>query len=175
MRSCNDRQRKFVLALLQQGDDNYTRAAIAAGYTGTKESNVIYVTAYRLAHDPKIQAAIQEEAKRRLNAGLILATSMLVGHVKSADPKVSLKAIEMIMNRGGMHGQSEHKVTVEHTMNEDEMVKSIAMMAQKMGVDPKQLLGEAGYKVPALTDQSNVIEGEFAEVEIDLEGLEDML
>ena len=173
MRSCNDRQRKFVISLLETGNDNYTLAARMAGYSGT--SNTISVTAYRLSHDPKIQAAIQEEAKRRINAGLILATSTLVQHVKSIDAKVSLKAIEMILNRGGLHAQSEHKVTVEHQMSEPELLKSIAVMAQQMGVDPKHLLGEAGYKVPALTDQSNVIEGEFTEADVDLEGLEDVL
>jgi len=176
MRSCNDRQRRFVISLLETGSDNYTLAARMAGYSGT--NNTMSVTAYRLSHDPKIQAAIQEEAKRRLNAGLILATSTLVQHVKNLDAKVSLKAIEMILNRGGLHAQSEHKVTVEHQMNEQETVNAIVMMANKMGVNPAQLLGEAGYKLPALTDQSNVVEGEYTEVatgELDYEGLEDCL
>ena len=170
MRACNDRQRRFVISLLETGSDNYTLAARMAGYSGT--GNTISVTAYRLSHDPKIQAAIQEEAKRRIQAGLILATSTLMVHVKNADAKVSLKAIEMILNRGGIHAQSEHKVTVEHTMNEDEMVRSIQVMAKQMGVDPAKLLGDAGY---ALTDQSNVVEGEFVEVVADYEGLEDVL
>jgi len=178
MRACNSRQRKFVLSLLMSGDDNYTRAARYAGYSNTN-ANVMSVTAHRLSHDPKIQAAIQEESKRRLHAGLVLASSRLVEHIKNPDGKISLKAIEMVMNRAGIHAQSEHKVTVEHQMNEGEQIKSIIMMAEAMGIDPSVMLGSAGYKVPQLEaprqEPMPVIEGEYEEVAANLEGLEDIL
>jgi phage terminase small subunit len=180
MRALTDKQRAFVLSLLAVGDDNFTRAARDAGFTDRGGNGVsIRVTAHRLAHHPKIQEAMQEEARRRLNSGLIMAVSTLATHVRSNDPKVSLKAIEMILNRGGIHAMSEHKVNVEHTMNEDEMVRSIAMMAKKMGVDPSSLLGDAGYKLPQLESPGQVpmevIEGEYEDVTAGLDGLEDVL
>ena len=178
MRACNERQRAFVYNLLEFGDDNFTRAARVAGYSDPGvDSTTIRVTASRLAHDPKIQAAMQEEAKRRLHGGTILAASTLVGLAKNGDPKVQLKAIEMILNRSGMQAMSEHKVTVEHTMNEEDMVKSIQMMAQKMGVDASALLGEAGVKMlpPPRQVPMDVIDADFSEVVSNLEGLDDCL
>lgn len=179
MQKLNERQRLFVLNLMEFGDDNFTRAARAAGYTdtGDPKTTAIRLQAHKLAHDPRIQEAMLEEAKRRLQGGLILAVSTLVTHVRSADPKVALKAAEMLMNRGGIHALSEHKVNVEHTLNEEEMVKSIEMMAQKMGIDPSSLLGDAGVKQlpPPRQVPIDVIDAEFEEVGINLEGLDDVL
>ena len=181
MRACTERQRLFVLNLLEYGDDNFTRAAQAAGYSDPgAHSNTIHSTAYRLAHDPRVQEAYQEESKKRLNSGLILATSSLVQHVKSADAKVSLKAIEMILNRGGLHAQSEHKVTVAHTLTDEEIVANTIMMARAMGIDPALMLGQAGYKMPAIEDHSGqampeVVDAEFEEIKNDLDDLEAIL
>lgn len=168
-----DNQRAFVCALLEHGDNDHTRAAIAAGFTGTP--NTLRVTAHRLAHDERVLAAMHEESVRRLNTGKIMAVSSLLTLARSAaKDSDKLKAIEMILNRTGLHAQSEHKVTVNDVSRTDAaMIDRIKQLAGKMGLDADKLLGEqpGQSKSTALT----VIEAEFTEVEGSSDGLEDVL
>lgn len=135
-----DRQRQFVMALVEYGDINFTQAAIRAGFSPASAS----VTGHRLAHDEGIQAAIREEAHRRLGSAGIAASSFLLSAL--SDPLVQtkdkLKAAEMIFNRIGLPAQSEHKVTVEHTMSDDEKLERIKELAAKHGVSVQSLLGD---------------------------------
>ena len=97
MRRLNPRQREFVMVLLETGTSNMSKATRLAGYTGTDDS--IYVQASRLAHDPKVQEAIREEAGRRLNTGGIMAVSRLLSIAENTtDEKTALKAIEMVQH-----------------------------------------------------------------------------
>ena len=143
MLKLNERQRAFVVAMLDRGGRDNTAAAREAGYGGESTTG-IKVTAFRLAHDPMIQDAIREEAEKRLKAGAIMAVNTLLDIADDAttEKKDRLKAIEMIMNRTGLHATSEHKVNVTHSdPTRDEMVKRITLLAQKNGLDPSKLLG----------------------------------
>lgn len=164
----SDRQRAFVIALLENGDNNHTRAAQDAGFAAGSQ-NSLRVQAHRLAHDPGIQAAMDEEARRRLNSGKIMAVSSLLTLAKSAaKDSDKLKAIEMVLNRTGLPNQSEHKVTVNDVSKTDEeMIARIELLAGKLGIDATKLLGH---------DRPAVIDVEFTEVaEHDATGLEDIL
>jgi len=169
MRALNERQQKFVVALLEFGDANHTRAALAAGYHPGQN---LKTQAYRLSSDPKVQAAIHEVAMGRLHGGKILAVSKLVELIEHPDPKVAHKAAETLMNRTGLHAVSEHNVkTQDVSRTDDAMIARIIQLANKIGVDPNLMLGQAGVK-------GEVIDGEFKEVitvENDSEGLEDLL
>jgi len=160
-----DRQRRFVIALLELGDMNHTRAAAMAGYAGTT-GNAMRVIAHRLFHDDRVQAAIHEEATRRLASGKIMAVSKLLDIANSApEPKDKLKAIGMILNRVGMHEKTEHHVTtMDLSKTDDAMIERIKSLAAKLGLDQRALLGEAG-----------VVDAEFTEVESSTEGIEDIL
>lgn len=138
----SDRQRAFVIACLEFGDLNFTRAAIAAGYGGGHEGSVRNA-AWRLSHDPAIQAAMDEEARRRLNSGKLMAVSTLLTMAHSAaKDSDKLKALEMVLNRTGMPNQSEHKVIVSDVSKTDEeMIARITQLANKLGMDPQKLLG----------------------------------
>lgn len=178
MRRLNPRQREFVMVLLETGTSNMTKAAKLAGYTGTQDS--LYVTASRLAHDPKIQEAIREEAGRRLNTGGIMAVSRLLTIAENTtDEKTALKAIEMVMNRTGLHAVSEHKVQVDHTNGDPvEQIKRVQHLALTLGLDPVKLLGTAGVTmIEDKTEPVDVIDGEFEEAEpaASFDGLEDIL
>jgi phage terminase small subunit len=163
MLALNDRQRAFVVALLETGGANYTKAAMMAGYgTPSSSSASMNVIASRLAHDDRIQAAMLEEAQKRLGANTILCTSTLVniinGELPGCTVKDRTKAIEILLNRTGLHALSEHKVKVEHsTVDDEEALRKIAFLAKRVGIDPSKLLG-MGVATPA------VIEGEFVEV-----------
>lgn len=159
-----DNQRRFVIALLELGNMNHTRAAQMAGYTGG--DNGLRVTAHRLFHDDAVQAAIHEEATRRLSSAKIMAVSKLLEIADTApEPKDRLKAVGMILNRVGMHEKTEHHVTTQDVSKTDEaMVERIKALASRLGLDQRALLGEAG-----------VVDAEFTEVESSTEGIEDIL
>lgn len=165
MRALNPRQQRFIWELLEAGDDNHTRAYLAAGYVAAN-MNVARVGAHRLAHSPSILAAMREEALNRIHAGVIMATSELVqiasGRASGAKISDRLKAISMILNRAGIHEMTEHKVTVEHTADEAGMVARIKALASEMGLDPKKLLG-------------NVVDAEFTVIEPSDGGIADLL
>lgn len=147
MSKLNERQQAFVVAMLDFGGRNNTKAALAAGYA---EGIDLKRTAYRLAHDELIQAAIKEEGQKRLNAGTIMAVNTLLEIADSAsvETKDKLKAVEMILNRTGMHATTEHKVAVTHQdATSDEMIKRIEQLAGKLGVDPQKLLGNCAVDV----------------------------
>lgn len=154
-----DRQRAFVIAMLEFGDGNFTRAALAAGYTGGEQS--VRNRASLLAHDAGVQAAMDEEAFRRLKAGKIMAVSTLLTLAKSAaKDSDKLKAVEMLLNRTGLPNQSEHKVVVSDvSRTDDEMIARITQLAGTLGLDPQKLLGG-----PAPVPEVQAIEGEFVEI-----------
>ena len=161
MRALTERQRLFVLYLLETGSNNHTRAAAFAGYASENE-NALRVTAHRLAHDDKVQAAMHEEAQRRMRASAIMATSRLLEIANNPKHKDQLKAIGMVLNRTGLHEHTEHKVTVEHQMNDAEMVVRIRELCREMDLDPVKLLG------------AKVMDAEF-EVVGSTAGLEDVI
>lgn len=157
MRSlASDQQRRFVTALLTLGDSNFVRAAMLAGYSAP-DRDLLELGAQRLAHDPRVQAAIAEEAKRRLSAGMIAAVSTVLTVLTTA-PKNSdrLKAAEIILNRTGLGEASSQTVHhVHHGESDKGALERIKMLALKLGVDPIKLLGNAGV----------LIEGEAVEVD----------
>lgn len=157
MKRLSERKQAFVVAMIEFGGNNYTRAARAAGYLDTPGSHSIVVTAHKLAHDEYIQAAIKEEGQKRLNASTIMAVKTLldIADDVTAEKKDRLKAAEMILNRTGLHATSEHKVAVTHKdETSDEMIKQIRQLSKNLGIDPKKLLGGV------------VVDAEFEEVPV---------
>lgn len=153
MLALTERQQRFVLACLMTGRDNNAEHARMAGYIGTPAT--IAVTGFRVAHDPKVLAAMLEEATKRMHSGVLLATSRLMHLAANAkEEKDQLKAISMILNRAGLHEKTEHKLTVKHETNEAEMLKQIERMAEFLGVDPKKLTGNVA-----------ILDGEFKVIE----------
>jgi hypothetical protein len=81
------------------------------------------------------------------------------------------KAIEILLNRTGLHALTEHKVKVEHTVDNEEALRKIAFLAKRVGIDPSKLLGTEATIPPTLegdftdvtpcTDQTGSAEDEF--------------
>jgi len=174
----SDRQRLFVIALVDSGGRNATAAYIDAGYT-CANIGVARVGAYRLTHDQSVQDAIREQSFKRMGAAQLAATSLLVEIIQSDDTNVKvgtkLKAAAMILNRTGLHETTEHVVKTERKLNEQEKIDRIIDTAKKLGLDPKALLGQAGIVLDPMktiditpTSPPEHIEGSTA-------GLEDLL
>lgn len=149
-----DKQRAFVIAMLENPSLNLAAACRRAGYAGSEDTMKSY--GHRLAHDPKILAAIQEEAKNRMASGAIYAVSRLLEIISDPSVKASdqLKGIEMLLNRVGMHARTEITQNINHTVTTDkDMITKIENLASQLGLDSKVLLGRA------------TIDAEFVEVE----------
>lgn len=163
MKKLNERQQAFVVAMLEFGGRNHTKAARAAGYDGSDE--VVRVTAHRLAHDTKIQEAIIEEGQKRMIAGGFLAINTLLDICDdiTTEKKDRIKAATEILNRIGLHAKTEHKLAVTHKDETSaEMIKEIQLLSERLGIDPQKLLGN-----------SATVDVEF--VEVDENSLDDIL
>ena len=163
MAALNDRQRAFVGAMLETGGQpgRHSEAARRAGYEGSPD--VVKVAAHRLAHNPKIQAAIREEAERRVHSGAILGASVLVEIAADPQHKDRFKAATRLLDMAGLIVTTQHKVTVEHTGDDTEKIRLAIAMAKRLGIDPKKLLGEAGVSAAEV----DAIDAEFEEVKTD--------
>ena len=157
--------RAFVLAMVEIGGTPQSRAAAMAGYKGTKV--VLDVTASRLAADPKVQDAILEEATARMKSSALLAVSEIVKVLENTSatisPSMKLKAAAMVMHIAGMEPAQEIKVT-HNIQSTQEKIDEVRRLAEEVGIDPRKLLGKAGY----------VVDAEFKVVQ-DKTGLEDVL
>lgn len=71
-------------------------------------------------------------------------------------PRDRLHACEMLLNRGGMPAQTEHKVMVEHKQPK-QILDLASRLAEEIGVDVDKLIGVNRAAAP-------VLEGEFVEV-----------
>jgi phage terminase small subunit len=157
--------RAFVIALLEHGDNNATRAARSAGFKGNDKA--MGVNGCRLMHDDRIIGALQEEAQKRLHSGAVMAVSVLLNLAKNA-PKDSdkLKAVDMILNRIGMAEKTvhQHDVNVRNDSQTDgAMLARIVHLSKTLGIDHTKLIG---HTAPVET-----VDVEYAEVGEDLSDL----
>lgn len=154
MLALNERQRRFVHALMMQARKSNSGAAKLAGYSA-RSGVSLRVAGHRLAHDAKVIAAIREETANRIQSSALMAADVLFDIAN--DPKQAAKerraAAGMLLDRGGF-GPQQH-ISVTKTVNDmtgAAMLDRIKALAAKNGIDPMALLGP------------NTIEAEFTEV-----------
>jgi len=164
MKACNESERRFVIAMLEIGGGNATESAIMAGYGNSRQA--AQVAGSLVQRRPRVQAAIREEADRRLRGSAILAASVLVEIAQDKFHKDRFKAASELLNRSGLMVESVQRHIIEDHRTDSEIEQAILTLAKKHGLDPAKLLGR---KVDA-------IDAEFTEVEQgSAEGLEDIL
>jgi len=164
MLALHPKARMFVIALVEYGGDA-TKAAAHAGYSAN--GNLQSVMACRNMANPKVLAAIREEADKRIRGGALLGASTLIQLTMSADTdSVKLKAAVELLNRTGLSFVQKHEVVHKDERSDRELEAYITMIARKHGLTPASLLGYDPDK--------ETIEGEFEEVN-GSEGLEDLL
>jgi phage terminase small subunit len=153
-------QRGFVIAMLETGGQDHTKAAVLAGFGNNVD--VANVSAARMMRQPKILAAIREEADRRLKSGAILGASVLIEIMQDTRHKDRFKAAQEVLNRAGLMVEQTHRVIHEDHRTDAEVKRSLALLLGKYGVDAAKVLG------------GDVVDAEFSEV-TGAEGLEDLL
>jgi phage terminase small subunit len=160
MRALNERRRRFVLALAENPDWPYGRAAKAAGYgTGMSNDNTLRVIGRRLAQEEQVIEALREETSKRFRVrGAIVTMRGMFAIAQDRTHKDHFRALEWLGNRAGFHEMSEHKITVERTdRTGTAMIERIKYLAEQLGIDPAQLLGANGMSaLPKLIEGSNV-------------------
>lgn len=138
-------QRRFVLGWVRSRGKNGARIARAAGYSDAGEA--AKVKAHYLLRNPRILAALREEADRHLDGIAVLAVLGLGDLINSKNEKTRQVAVDSVLDRTGYGRQSQHKVQVEHT--DARSTTELMALVEKY---------RAGRALPA------PIEGEFKEV-----------
>lgn len=167
MKRLNERQRRFVCALGVYGG-NATRAYLFAGFSANENS--AQALSSRLLAKDYIKDAIREEAERRMDWSTLLVVSGLIelAMPENTDKSSRMKALLALADRNGFHAKSEHLIIHEDRRTTKEIISSIAAIAQRNGLDPKQLLGSA---MPA----QEIVDAQFEEVPAGADGIEDLL
>jgi hypothetical protein len=166
MKGLTPKAKAFVMTLVELGGKNLDQAAAAAGYVGSRQS--LHVMASRLAADPRVQAALIEEAKALARSSSLAAVAVTLDILMdpTADKKTRLSAASRIMNLSSL--EPDKTVNVNHTVEvrptSQEQVDQVIQLAKDTGVDPRKLLGKAGI----------ILDAEFKVMQ-DTTGLEDLL
>jgi len=175
MRKLNDRQKRYVIAwLMEPSSQGHSRAVRIAGY-GNGNSNSERQQAWLLSHNPRVMAAVKEEADRRMKYGAIIAASRLLEFVEDKTHKDSFKATVEMLNRAGLIVETQHRVIVENDDNMLSAIERVKVQAHKLGLDPVMLLGKIGITLDTegnpvnnnAPDRVNAVDAEFTEVEGD--------
>lgn len=151
MRELTPEQRRFVEAYASYGGDD-KRMADAAKEAGIPEPQCKQWAACQL-RSPRVLAAVRDLADRNIRNGALMAANVLLDIAGDRFHKDRMKAAVEILNRAGLIVETQHKVTIEDNRSEAEIKQRITELAEKLGVDPKKLLGK------------NVVDAEFVVVE----------
>lgn len=155
MRALTEKQRGFVMAIIENPGITQGKAAELAGYQNSPGG--MRVTGHLLAHDERVLAAIHEVAGQRMRSSSLMAADVLVQLLGSGDEKVQLKAAGMLLDRVGFGAQQNININQTVTDNSGKAIMDrIRALAQKHGLDENRLLGISGPK--------RTIDAEFTEV-----------
>ena len=134
MAQLTELQRNYIKAMASAPFATSAEWARRAGYSDTGKG--AKVAAFRLRHDPKIEAAVLEHASVLMHRdGPVLAVVTLMEIARDKDHPRRLQAAEAICDRIGLHRLSEHRLMVEHTGESAMQVENIHRMS-----GPQQLL-----------------------------------
>lgn len=157
MSALNERQRGFVMAMIEVPGCSNAEAARRAGYSDVAEG--AKVRGFYLAHSAAIQEAIREEAGKQLNAASLTAAGVLMKLLTddAVEPKDRIKAAGMLLDRSGFG--AAQTINVNKTVTDrtgKAMTDRIKELAAAHGFDPVKLLGG--------NSSAPVLDAEFSEV-----------
>lgn len=144
MAALNERQRAFVEGILN--GMSQTDAYIAAGYSSNTRDSA-RMMASKLAHTKSIQDAILEGGHAFAGARIKQWLKLVEGIAE--DPNQSgvarLKALDMLLSRGGSIQKSETVIKHEREMNPEEWKQRVLTASKALGIDPTPLLAKYDY------------------------------
>lgn len=137
------RRRAFVVALFAQGATNAAGAARAAGYQTT--GTALNVEGHRLLHDPKVQEAMHEFARSRLQADSPEYLRLLRGIARKPGSD-QLGALKLSLALAGHTPVVEVHQRHEHVISYDDKLLELQRLARLAGEDPERAV--AGLAPP---------------------------
>lgn len=157
MAALGELQRRFVLALLDNPGCSHAQAARIAGYSDVADG--AKVRGHYAAHNPKVQAALREEAGKRLNSLSVVAANIMMEVMldEDASRKDKLKAAMAVLDRTGFAAVQKIDVTRKDEGGAN-VLEQIKRLAEKLSLPVQQLLNK-----PA----APVLDAEFSEVKGD--------
>ena len=161
MMALTHRQRAFVIAYYAAGDGNGSRAARAAGFSA-KSENSLKVHAYHTLHSPKVQAAMNEWGRARLQANApayIKELHHLATDRKTVKDEVRLKAALGGLNRAGLGGEININQNHQITISFDEKLMELKRLAALAGDNPDKAI--EGLVAPP--DDAGISDAEYEE------------
>jgi len=141
----NSRQQRFVLAKVEAPLISDRAAARLAGYS----EGSVAVTAFRVAHDPNVLAALKEEAEKMLHGDVLVAAAALAEIVRDPGHKDRSRVADSLLARAGLSIVEKKEVTHRHLVDDGEKVRAIVALAKQLGLDPVAVLGQAGVAIDA--------------------------
>jgi hypothetical protein len=150
MSALNDKQRGFVLALIEFPGISNAEAARRGGYSDVADG--AKVRGHYTAHNPAVQAALREEAGKRLNSTSLTAAGVLLQLLtdEAVEPKDRIKAAGMLLDRSGFGAAQTINVNKTVTDRSGKAVLArLQELAVKHGIDPMKLLDGPGEAVEA--------------------------
>ena len=146
MRALNPRQQAIVAYLLDTGQvdkDAWTEAAIAVGYSPSGNRQAAAQTAHNLRHSPKVTAAIQEEARRRVGNDLPMFLKTIRTIAGDPSHKDALKAATTGAAMAGVSAISLSKTEthVTHHLDPfDEIERNLALLPPERAAVLRKML-----------------------------------
>jgi hypothetical protein len=131
MQVLTDKQRRFVLAYVQQNGKNGSQAARLAGYS-KGEHGADALRAFELLRHPKVTRAIQEEAGRRLSTLALAAVMTLEQNMGRGNAKARQNAADSILDRTGFPRRMERDVQVSDNRPQRSHLELVAAVADKL-------------------------------------------
>lgn len=136
-------QRCFVLAYLDLGarHGSATEAARVAGYGGSDSTTK--AAGYSLIHNPRVLAAIHEEAENLYRQGSLRAALVMSDLLEHASDKIKFQAAKDILDRTQVLPKvMQHKLTVEaKEQSTEELQAFIAKSLAKLNASELKALG----------------------------------
>lgn len=146
MAGLSDRQRMFVVAMLQQGINPKAAAKAAAG-CGYQPNY-----GYELMRNEGILAALREEATKRLVGAALVGVNVMLEIAQTPTHKDQFRAAKELAAINGF--TAEQRIVVEHiTEDSKAQIRQIRSMAKELGMEPEQLIRAAG-----------IVDAEFTEI-----------
>jgi phage terminase small subunit len=151
MRALTEKQRAFVMVMVEFPGMSGAEAARTAGYSDAGEG--AKVRACMMLQDKKIVEAVNEQAGKRLWAISLKAANRVEQLINSEDEAVALRAGLAVLDRVG-HAPQQN-ININQTVTDQSgkaLMERIAALAHRHGLDPAKLLGRP------------VVDVEFSEV-----------
>jgi hypothetical protein len=115
------------------------RAAGFGNEEGTTTPRSMSATAYKVFHDPRMLAALDELGKEFLRGGVPDALTVVHEIMSDKKQKDRLKAAQVVINYAHPV-QTAHHVTVEH-VDDRRMVDFALKLATELGIEAQKLIG----------------------------------